>query len=573
MQRLIDSVIPLLTVIMDASNEFRFISSPSNGETKVARDMGHSDFEVFDRNVPVCVTNSNRNLKLRFLWNKPFKLFQTHKTIYRAMSGITYNGYGTSLPGEKHKRNEVGCGSAVQRSQSHTDLHLGGRDSTGRAHCLQCGGCRVVEDGKAGSGVSLDEDLRKENRRRISDQKVEKRSSTSGVEKPKEQGDDGENHEQSFPSSTRNGDGNGNLCSSHPGNRIHYNCGCEWTSGGGRKKNHRLIPFQSVQLRRSQSQKHSRPPKSPCHPRYHQGDDRKFSHRAAFGQLELNQGGSEEEEKSFEPSPSNTFRQSNLTGHSLQRGRLEPSLISYPKYRHSYSPDSSNGQDDSGLDTWKSPGSYRADSIVCTISSQNNSPLESCGMREVRLLSEGIKTGVNDPIEPGATGMNTSVVQIRKSSESLDHQVEGPIPSDGEVDVECMSEIDLNSSSESAVEDETLSDLKMKFLTTGEGLGQFPPPVVLSYIENELDSLDLTLFETRRRDSVQSELTLQDLQSILGRSDQCECDSDRIYNDEGSVTSSAGRGIVGAGTSSNWSDAGSEFEFMGPPLPVQISSN
>jgi len=626
---------------MDASNEFRFISSPASPLKGDRKDK--------ELRVPVCVTNSNRNVKLRFVWDKAFKLFQSHKTIYRAMSGVTYNDYGTSVPEKRKGKRSQGCGGGdgggilVQRSRSQTDLS--GTDMTGRTHCPNCGGCRAVDE--ASSDLSHDEDEKEDNATKTSHQKekCQERSSTSGGEKPRETGlgdeDDGEQHQhqQSFllpscpSSSSRSGRGRGGGGDEANGKnwnlpfgsdkRSHYNCGCKPIAGGGRKnqqQEHRedrpLIPFQSVHLRRSQSQKHTTRNPSSCQygDQHDDGEEEKYVGRRRRARI-----GPPLEDPTRESSPTNTgypyYDQQSPIGKSKRT--LERTFNTQGKnhHRHSYSPSDSSasyGQYDSGLDTWKSPGSSGAGSIVCTISNSQNkinghhalaqsesAPEGSRGgvKRDMRmLLAQTTPVGVNDPSAPqnpttGMSNNNTSVVEIRKSVESLG-QGEEPVQSESEdVDVEYMSEVDLNSSSSSSDDDDerTLSELKMQYLISGEGQAVYPhllPLVSLSYpADNELDSLDLTLFETRRRDSAAagpSELrTLKDLEAILrtggtSAGDLCECESEcHFYGTASLGSASSRRGIYSnlpgdgdGGSNWNWSDAGSEFEFMGPQLPA-----
>lgn len=125
---------------MDASDEFRFISgsTPSSvhrqrrNESGGSENAGHAAALTTNslRSVPVCVYNENRSFKLRFFWDKAFKLFHSHRPVYRAVSGINYQDCGTigscntaTLPETSPFGSSSGTGLVKVRSQSHNQLN------------------------------------------------------------------------------------------------------------------------------------------------------------------------------------------------------------------------------------------------------------------------------------------------------------------------------------------------------------------------------------------------------------------------------------------------------------------
>lgn len=123
---------------MDATDEFRFInttavpSSSTSSSRRTRKGGSHAEDGAPTtstsasstnslRTVPVCVYNENRSFKLRFFWDKAFKLFHSHRPVYRAVSGINYQDCGTI--GGAGSTAPDGTSLVKLRSQSHQQLN------------------------------------------------------------------------------------------------------------------------------------------------------------------------------------------------------------------------------------------------------------------------------------------------------------------------------------------------------------------------------------------------------------------------------------------------------------------
>ena len=312
------------------------------------------------------------------------------------------------------------------------------------------------------------------------------------------------------------------------------------------------------------------------------------------------------------PSPSDQVEEPCVTSTCSGVSREASCSGSTVSKRHSYSPDSY--AHDSGLDTWRKSGvgtgtgssHSHGSSIVCTISqripSWNGVTEEAVPMQMHRSEEAPSPTPVRKSKSGSSSNNNSNnktVVLLNNSGESEGEESgceeTGFLPFSDDYDVECMSEIDLNSDTDSGagVEDEShlsVQELKMKFLLSHSHINsQFPPTRSFLYPDNnELDSLDLTLFETRQQEqrSFLRELkAMQDLEeassslssSSIQRMMSCDCGTDSHFYDtvahpDGSETGTYCSGNNGSGDSAglywNWSDAGSEFEFMAPGPPI-----
>ncbi|CAG7732252.1 unnamed protein product [Allacma fusca] len=651
---------------MDASNEFRFIatgSGASGGGKKKSKKMRSDQIgtheDSSDRNVPVCVTNSNRNVKLRFVWDKAFKLFQSHRTVYKAISGINYQDYRTGGSSSSIPPPSSTGLSVNSRSFSHSHLNGIGREvemmpggSMGREQALAAA--------SALNGRTTLNKLETEQVSVIVPRKKKKTKSSSSVVH-------GGGGVVVVGSGSYSAASSSTTASSSPSS----------SSGGGshsqswspkRPHHHPSHQPTAVHVRRSQSTK-----SASCH----SNSDCNRSRGSASGSCtSVGGGGSSSHSNSAHPLydhvPSSTTP-CLLHGYypNSSYGSREPSP--FPEncglskcsratcddyYNNTNSEDLNNSPcdnpnlhcdehyctcegdceldtygHDSGLDTWKTPtpshnnttkegsvgrsGNWKRQSgggggqaIVCTISqkipnrdpsnelstrkdgnsgggSSKNDKMEPCkcinGSTTVVLISEAEKSAQDSPLANSNSNSGVGGEGLNGSSESQgdnhNSQSVGYFLSD--YDLECMSEIDLNSDSGSSsaslvAPDEqqgVVRDLPMILLSSpsttaasSEAKMKFSPlssvrlaEASLELLENELDSLDLTLFETSRE---KEKTFLQALQEM--DMDLHDCES-HLYD---TVTDSINSSATTPGNKEslywNWSDAGSEFEFMTP---------
>lgn len=81
---------------MDASDEFKFVvvSGRSHNGHHHHKEVASTNSSRRGRSVENIPVVYNTNLKLNFLWNRAFKLFQSHSTVYKAVPGINFQDYG-----------------------------------------------------------------------------------------------------------------------------------------------------------------------------------------------------------------------------------------------------------------------------------------------------------------------------------------------------------------------------------------------------------------------------------------------------------------------------------------------
>lgn len=110
---------------MDASDEFKFVvvsGRTRSGQSSAAPLQTKSSSVENLRSVPVCLYNTNKNLKLQFLWNRAFKLLHSHRTVYKAVSGIHYQNCGGTWSRSGTSRS----GGISLRAKSLSHSHLSG---------------------------------------------------------------------------------------------------------------------------------------------------------------------------------------------------------------------------------------------------------------------------------------------------------------------------------------------------------------------------------------------------------------------------------------------------------------
>ena len=656
---------------MDATDEFRYIAPKDKAKRR-------SDSEQDDRNVPVCVTNSNKNVKLQFMWDKAFKLFRSHRTVYKAVSGVNFQDYRTGgnslpagpgssvgglgypsrsfshshlnrlamdttmMPGSSSSHNEVPHLRSYKKNRSEEQVSLvvpKNRQKRGSLHIVDgqtCGGCDSFTCSHSRSSSSGSKNNNNNNSRPVS---------ISGGEKPEGDGDDGYDDEGRVRSlACTNANSTGNL---HSGNSI--------------SEAHIAAAAAAVHLRRSQSTKSadcdsSRSDGNRSSSSYHFYDDIYSPNyycypNSSYGSRETS------------PYPEKSVSKVDIIGGQCGGDYCTCEDL----YGH-----------DSGLDTWKTPtnrannsnnttnnsissknntekssvcgggsggGGGGHSAIVCTIStkiptadstkttatSETSSEPRKDGSVSCRNQSEKMDAKNNKQQQQRLSGPNTTVVLISEpepvsvpsgdsSSSSVDsgknknnggdvHKVDDNPPTGFFSDYECMSEIDLNSDSGSSEEEEAegeeeklrnpeggnkkrTSSLvlvssagdKMRFINGHPLLlnrisSYEQTQSSLQLLENELDSLDLTLFEQHGSRGVgEKERTF--LQAVRELENDClgddEDNNDPLYDtvtesDPSSTSSHSSSGHHNSCKENlywNWSDAGSEFEFIMTPANI-----
>jgi len=681
---------------MDASNEFRFVV-PSEGLHKKSRQLLNSetaDSSSSDRTVPVCVYNTNKNLKLRFLWDRAFKLLHSNRTIYRAVSGINYQDYGgggttsrsecirssgISLRAKSLSHSHLsGLGDIMEspgRSRDNRFLSQGRSSSPGRNHLpsVALGAVvrndRAVEETDSTSVVPVAMPRKKHGNRNNAAAAVATTSksgvvaggtSCTNTRNPTASSTPGASSSSSIatPSSTNANIANttsttraskknherpvsisgGEKPKGDEGRRMNDNCK-NTTTGNSNRLMTSTVP---VHLRRSHSTR-SRT-FSPDSLSTNCSNSSNNNNAAAYN----NSNNSPVTPRNQLHSQS-SFRRTGASSPFLSGGSLscyhsdKDGNLSDCSSSEVVSLGYNNNAADSGLDTWtkKSPptsssnnnsyndcsGMKSRDSvgIVCTISQRIPSNSGSgLGSRtaETRQDHNQLHLSKSSPLDektsrksacdscddgcqkmsrnnsPPACG-NTTVVLINGcfeaessaggiSQNSSSAQYDSLNLSD--YDFECMSEIDLNSESGGSGGGSTgisgrdeLNEDKAKYSSECHHSS-----------DNELDSLDLTLFEGARRNNDTSAAvtckknSCKSNKSSVGGSCastqrssahiimgvKCEGENEPWYDTVSTDDTRFPEGTYGSlpnredNNASAWSDAGSEFEFMTPSTPL-----
>jgi hypothetical protein len=686
---------------MDASDEFRFVVVNGTLHNNNKKHTESSGGETgLDRSVPVCVYNTNKNLKLRFLWDRAFKLFHSHRTIYRAVSGINYQDYGGGGGGTTSRSECIRSSGITLRAKSLSHSHLSGlgevMESTGRSrdnHILSQEGATspgrshhhhhqnhhpsssaylirndgVVEEQDNTSAVPVAMPRRRNGASRSSVSKsgdvLASGSNSSSTTK-----DATAPVVDSYYTATTTTAGKKN----HPQHHHHHQkrpvsiSGGEKPKGGdeGRRMNdncmrntrtgNRPIPSVPVHLRRTQSTSST----SRCSPdsllncndnnntRDDDNDspvvtrpknikllyqDESQSRRKARAASPFLSGGSL---SCYNSDKEGNFSDCSSSAEALSLGYADSGVDTWQK-KHTNKEDLSNFHESPGMksrdatgivctisqripsssssETFSSKGSCTAaGESSCTTRPDNRTgnkeqvpsthPLKSSPVHDKNRRSGGDScddgcqkmscSNNNNAIPASGNGNNTTVVLIngcfeaenisqRQDEQQSVHYDDSLNLSD--YDFECMSEIDLNSEPGSggstgiSARDELNEEKALKICSV-----ELSPPHHHPSSDNELDSLDLSLFEGARRVasaecSYNSNNNSRSCSSargtVMGVKCEGETDDEPLYDTVCFGDARFPEGSSTGGMSDNvnaWSDAGSEFEFM---TPATLSNN
>lgn len=556
---------------MDASDEFQFIAAAAGSSSsltpKKKKTTGNysngatAENEPTDsRHVPVCMYNSNKNIKLRFIWDKAFKLFQSHRPVYKAISGINHQDYGTIGPSNISDSLTTSTGLKT-KSRSHNHIDWVGLSVESSPNVMNM----PVTTKTQASNTVTKKSVTPTKKSGTHHHRLPRRHLTTTV--------DARTVNSALTIATAGSSSSSSNGSSNNGSKnmmqatVHTGTSC--------------TPSSTRPIAGSKIISGVQKPEGDELAHYYYYSPTATGKRSLVGRSHSIKSHFSDDslfhlDSTEAPSPFPRTRRANIRASKSVLGKSSCSRPESPFYVEPYNckrtdsdNTSVNSGGDSGVDTWKSPvvldssASNPPSGIVCTISQK---------------IPDHSASEENN-------SSNTTVVVLNREGTIDDYNQKSSEVEEGEEcgfhDVDCMSEIDLNSDEEGDSE-------KMKCVAPVTATANILNSSGASDNENhnELDSLDLSLFETPREDengSANEESTLlrrltKEMMRINNNSNTSDqmyetiCSESSNYNNCGasdttnkentSTMGSCGRCSNNNGNQQNWDDAGSDFEFV-----------